>query len=167
MLSWLNDCWYFPVCFQYFVRHFSSPDTATGHVGYFVRLFLCGLMFGQLLFNEVIWSRYLAHWTVLPGRVRRSTSYTKINDHATFVCCLFCVTKNYGFDDSRPKLMHSYRILSYMSLIFPVTSSAKFNTRKIGYREDYDTIRYDTRCYFNVRSKADMSQLNLPHGNDN
>ena len=27
------------------------------------------------------------------------------------------------------------------------------------------TIRYDTRCYFNVRSKADISQLNLPHGN--
>ena len=26
---------------------------------------------------------------------------------------------------------------------------------------------YDTRCYFNVRSKADMSQLNLPHGNNN
>jgi len=26
------------------------------------------------------------------------------------------------------------------------------------------TIRYDTKCYFNVRSKADMSQLNLPHG---
>jgi len=26
------------------------------------------------------------------------------------------------------------------------------------------TIRYDTRCYFNVRSKADMSQLNLPDG---
>jgi len=31
----------------------------------------------------------------------------------------------------------------------------------------YDTIRYDTRCYFNVRSKANMSQLNLPHGTDN
>jgi len=30
-----------------------------------------------------------------------------------------------------------------------------------------NTIRYDTRCYFNVRSKADMSQLNLSHGNDN
>jgi len=31
-----------------------------------------------------------------------------------------------------------------------------------------DTIRrYDTICYFNVRSKADISQLNLPHGNDN
>ena len=26
------------------------------------------------------------------------------------------------------------------------------------------TIRYDTRCYFNMRSKADISQLNLPHG---
>jgi len=31
----------------------------------------------------------------------------------------------------------------------------------------YDTIRYDTRCYFNVRSKADISRLNLPHRNDN
>jgi len=29
------------------------------------------------------------------------------------------------------------------------------------------TIRYDTRCYFNVCSKANMSQLNLPHGTDN
>jgi len=29
------------------------------------------------------------------------------------------------------------------------------------------TIRYDTRRHFNVRSKADMSQLNLPHGNNN
>ena len=28
----------------------------------------------------------------------------------------------------------------------------------------YDTIRYDTRCYFNVRSKANMSQFNLSHG---
>jgi len=28
-------------------------------------------------------------------------------------------------------------------------------------------IRYDTRCYFNVCSKANMSQLNLPHGTDN
>jgi len=25
------------------------------------------------------------------------------------------------------------------------------------------TIRYDTRCYFNVLSKADMSELNLLH----
>ena len=26
---------------------------------------------------------------------------------------------------------------------------------------------YDTRCYFNVGSKADMSQLNLPRGTNN
>ena len=25
-------------------------------------------------------------------------------------------------------------------------------------------IRYDTRCYFNVHSKGDISQFNLPHG---
>jgi len=36
-----------------------------------------------------------------------------------------------------------------------------------GVKARYDTIRYDTRCYFNVRSKADISQLNLPHGTDN
>jgi len=32
------------------------------------------------------------------------------------------------------------------------------------YLRVYDTIRYDTKRYFNMRSKADMSQLNLPHG---
>ena len=26
---------------------------------------------------------------------------------------------------------------------------------------------YDTRCYFNVQSKADMNQFNLPHGTNN
>jgi len=31
----------------------------------------------------------------------------------------------------------------------------------------YETIRYDTRCYFSVRSKANISQLNLPQGNNN
>jgi len=32
-----------------------------------------------------------------------------------------------------------------------------------------DTIRYNTMCYFNVRSKADgdMSQLSVPHGTNN
>jgi len=29
------------------------------------------------------------------------------------------------------------------------------------------TLRHDTRCYFNVRSKANMSRLNQPHGTDN
>ena len=29
------------------------------------------------------------------------------------------------------------------------------------------TIRYDTRCYFNVLSKAYVGQLNQPHGTNN
>ena len=38
------------------------------------------------------------------------------------------------------------------------------------YRRAAASTQYNTiymRCYFNVRSKADMSQLNLPHGTDN
>ena len=31
----------------------------------------------------------------------------------------------------------------------------------------YDTIRYDTRCCFNVQSKADTSQLNLEKSKKN
>ena len=42
----------------------------------------------------------------------------------------------------------------------------RHDDRRIEQLHTYDTIRYDTRCYFNVRSKADTSQLNLPHGND-
>jgi len=38
-------------------------------------------------------------------------------------------------------------------------------------KRSVDRSQYDTRCYFNVCSKADISQLNispiLPHGNDN
>ena len=50
----------------------------------------------------------------------------------------------------------------FLSLLEKKHSSAlrKIHSKSIA-------ILYDTRCYFNVRSKADMSQLNLPHGNDN
>ena len=34
-------------------------------------------------------------------------------------------------------------------------------------RVNYGDIRYDTTCYFNVRSKANIGQLNLPHGTNN
>jgi len=33
--------------------------------------------------------------------------------------------------------------------------------------QQLQSLRYDTRCYFNVRSKADISQLNLTHGKFN
>ena len=39
--------------------------------------------------------------------------------------------------------------------------------QEIGPRPPTRKVLYDTRCYFNVRSKADISQLNLPHGTDN
>ena len=44
----------------------------------------------------------------------------------------------------------------------PIPQVLRFSENK-----NRSTIRYDTRCYFNVRSKADISQLNLPHGTDN
>ena len=44
---------------------------------------------------------------------------------------------------------------------------ANWSNAVAGSGRSYDTIRYDTRCYFNVRSKADISRLNLPHGTDN
>ena len=48
-----------------------------------------------------------------------------------------------------------------MRLISEIPEFPYNTVYRIGRR--YDTIRYDTRCYFNVRSKADTSQLNLPH----
>jgi len=47
------------------------------------------------------------------------------------------------------------------------TTHARGIPKKIVRSECAKLIRYDTRCYFNVRSKADISQLNLPHGTDN
>jgi len=56
----------------------------------------------------------------------------------------------------------------------PSTSTIRYDTHTRArqfyltafFRTLYDTIRYDMRYYFNVRSKADMSELYLPHGTD-
>ena len=40
----------------------------------------------------------------------------------------------------------------------------KIEERKIEDKINRNTIRYDMRCDFNVRSEADLSQLNLPRG---
>jgi len=89
---------------------------------------------------------YLAHWTVLPGRVRRSTSYTKINDHATFVCCLFCVTKT--MVSMTVGLNLCIRIVSclicrlyFQLLVVPHSTHERLDIEKITIR--YDTIRYE------------------------
>ena len=45
-------------------------------------------------------------------------------------------------------------------------TTAKYMGIAVRESNSHATIQYDPRCYFNVRSKADISQLNLPHGND-
>jgi len=52
-------------------------------------------------------------------------------------------------------------------LLVAVTQERRYGLSRLRVNDDDDDLRYDTRCYFNVRSKADISQLNLPHGTDN
>ena len=64
---------------------------------------------------------------------------------------------------SQPTVSEHWR--KYKALTLTNETQRLFN-----HHQDHNekgTIRYDTRCYFNVRSKADISQLNLPHGTDN
>jgi len=46
-------------------------------------------------------------------------------------------------------------------------STSEAELQELVDRLDRVSRKYDTRCYFNVRSKADMNRLNLPHGDDN
>ena len=57
----------------------------------------------------------------------------------------------------------------YSNTVLFFSTHSKLQMKNTTMSHDYIklTIRYDTRCYFNVRSKADISRLNLPHGNDN
>ena len=92
-------------------------------------------------------------------------------------------------DRSRRANLHKWGLAqspSWDFLIKPLTLHREQNSVRIIYQRDGITygnmlhlaqlsslssrreeLRYDTRCYFNVRSKADISQLNLPHGTDN
>ena len=54
----------------------------------------------------------------------------------------------------------------YRQSRWPTVSNDNRQSTTIGNQKLY-TIRCDTRCYFNVRSKANISQLNLRHGTDN
>ena len=53
---------------------------------------------------------------------------------------------------------------AYVNIYIPAFSFYSLETDLVR-KFSIFTIRYDTRCYSNVRSKADISQLNLPHGN--
>jgi len=58
-----------------------------------------------------------------------------------------------------------------ISLFFPTTNSVPSRPVPSSYllspSSPHDTIRDAILTYFNVRSKANISQLNLPHGTDN
>ena len=74
-------------------------------------------------------------------------------------------TTDMGFESALQSVAQMSVAFSLKRLATDRTKTATVLT--ISARLCYDTIRYDTRCYFNVRSKADISQLNLPHGTDN
>jgi len=57
------------------------------------------------------------------------------------------------------------KVRTERSQLHPLHSDKTVLSRRFATR--HDTTRYDTRCCFNVRPKADVSQLNLPHGTDN
>jgi len=51
----------------------------------------------------------------------------------------------------------------HINILFNIYNTTKLD---LSMTRRYDMI-YDTRCYFNVCSKADISQLNLQHGTKN
>ena len=60
------------------------------------------------------------------------------------MCMMF-----YGLSISHTLSVYYYYYVCYFFLVIVTLTFGGF-------------LRYDTRCYFNVRSKADISQLNLP-----
>jgi len=67
---------------------------------------------------------------------------------------------------ARGERTHPHRHAVKPEVIKPTRANQALFSKNIVSRH-VRQIRYDTRCYFNVRSKADISQLNLPHGTDN
>jgi len=84
----------------------------------------------------------------------------------------FCrPVKNWGVRCWRGYLSGSRCRLAYMAQLMPLPLTVSCSSKiQIGFTfvvpAHLGTMRYDMRCYFNMRSKADMSQLNLLHGND-
>jgi len=93
-----------------------------------------------------------------------------INDRSRgpVASCIPCITPNctdYGYVSILAVFVAVVERLSHRRAV--TVDYFRCRPTSPGVRESRGTIRYDTRCYFNVRSKADTSQLNLPHGNDN
>jgi len=73
-----------------------------------------------------------------------------------------------ALEPSPSTLVRAYTVsgdsyVAYLLMYFQLMAGVRW----LVVRGAFLLVRYDTRCYFNVRSKADISQLNLPHGTDN
>ena len=91
-----------------------------------------------------------------------------LDDSVHRMCVCVCFVAQIGTWDSQQGLEISRPVLQAETDATQAPNRTLIvTTIKAGAEISHDTMRYDTRCYFNVRSKADISQLNLPHGNDN
>jgi len=109
----------------------------------------------------------------LSGHLQQLPSTILISQHATFTTTMS--TARAGLDASfcpRSATVSVYELRHFVvcdrSTTTAVTTTLLIFIQLAYFSQIFSiTIRYDTRCYFNVRSKANMSQLNLLHGTNN
>jgi len=79
------------------------------------------------------------------------------------------VSENTAQNSEREGEPHSYvsKPVEHQLQCIPQASTGQATEQAMGSRMAWDCLRYDTRRYFNVRSKAGMSQLNIPYGTSN
>jgi len=118
------------------------------------------------LYKSVYYYYYFDPGTQFPGNEKNyAMQYKKVQksswnepDSSSLLLLLLSLIFSGAFSQTRAS--PSFRRLRFGSPADHVRSVSDSTA-------SWNWIRYDTRCYFNVRSKADMSQLNLPHGADN
>ena len=133
-----------------------------------------------------IWGSYGQEFGVLffwtngvesqPYQCRKSKNNTKDNKSHII---MYLTSKNWNASHTitnwhNQSSQHSQHKWHSFTAVTPAKNqldlSSHFNTIPAADRQtdkQQHAIWCDTRCYFNVRSKANMSQLNLPHGTDN
>jgi len=82
---------------------------------------------------------------------------------------LVCLGDEFDVESADGDTRDSYLVERGIDTFFivPQSQTPQLPANRVLHLRAGDTIRYDTRCYVNARSKANMSQLNLPHGTDN
>ena len=108
----------------------------------------------------------VAYETTTPAYYAKTTtapSYYFTSQYSTRPC-LMCVRKSGIFNETSLDVQ-----LQFWSCRWPLCTRSVCPSACLSYGYKHagcmaKLLRYDTRCYFNVRSKADTSRLNLPHG---